>query len=182
MRIRPPTALLLAVLTLAACESPATPPQDTRPLGNVTAAPQKCGLISANAITLATGLKDYLAVGTKMDKGRFASCSVAENLTREGRLGLVIEVFDPSPHDAEDLENTRLSSKGTPLPGHLGPGFAAWRRNGQGRGVAFVYGWTPDYKRLLTVNIMEGAPGRDSLADAVEFFRQLKPLLLTTSR
>ncbi|WP_327105153.1 hypothetical protein [Nonomuraea glycinis] len=90
----------------------------------------------------------------------------------------MIEVFDPSPHDSADLENTKAATKGIDLPAELGPGFAARRMNGKDQTVAFVYGWTPDYERLLTINIMEGAPGRDSLADATEFFRQLKPLLL----
>jgi hypothetical protein len=176
MRILP---LAVAVLALAAaCSSPPALPPDTRPLGNVTAAPRECELISANTIKLATGFKDYTAVGTKMDKGRFASCSVAEDLTPKGKLGLVIEVFDPSPHDAEDLENTKVSTQGNDLPDELGPGFAARRKNPRGETIAFVYGWTPDYKRLLTINIYRGAPRRDSLADATEFFRQLKPLLL----
>ncbi|RVX42776.1 hypothetical protein EDD27_5439 [Nonomuraea polychroma] len=179
MRIQPSTGAVIAVLALAtACTSPPTQPPDTRPLGDVTATPRECDLISANAIKLATGFKDYTAVGTKMDKGRFASCSVAEDLTPEGKLGLVIEIFDPSPHDAEDLENTKLSTQGNDLPAEVGPGFAAWRRNAEDQSIAFVYGWTPDYKRLLTINIYSGAPGRDSLSDATEFFRQLKPVLL----
>ncbi|MER6575337.1 hypothetical protein [Nonomuraea sp. NPDC001023] len=172
----------LSALTMSACSAPSTLPPDNRPLGDVTATPQECDMISADAIKIATGFKNYSAVGTKMDKGRFASCSVATDLTAEGKLGLVIEVFDPSPDDAEDLENTRRSTNGTDLPYGLGPGFAARRKNGQGQNIAFVYGWTSDYRRLLTVNIIEGAPGRDSLADAVEFFRQLKPLLLTSPR
>ncbi|MEV4397796.1 hypothetical protein [Nonomuraea sp. NPDC049607] len=128
---------------------------------------------------IATGLNEYHAFGTKMDMGHsFESCTVTGKSDAEHRQGLLIEVFDPSPDDAEDLENTRQSTNGIDLPGGLGPGFAARRRNAQGQGIAFVYGWTADYKRLLSVNIMEGAPGRDSLADAVEFFRQLKPILL----
>ncbi|MEU4579768.1 hypothetical protein [Nonomuraea sp. NPDC023979] len=153
-------------------------PPDTRPLGDIAAAPQECELISANAIEIATGFKDFTAVRTKMDKGRFASCSVAEDLTPEGKLGLVIEVLDPSPHDAEALEHTKLTTKGNDLPDALGPGFAARRKNAQNETISFVYGWTPDYKRLLSVNIYTSAPGRDSLADATEFFRQLKPILL----
>jgi hypothetical protein len=148
-------------------------------LGNVTATPRECDLISANAIKIATGLNDYRAYGTKMDMGRkFASCSVREKGGSDSSLGLMIEVFDPSPNDAEDLENTKLSTHGKDLPDELGPGFAARRKNVKEKTIAFVYGWTPDYKRLLTVNIIEHAPGRDSLADATEFFRQLKPLLL----
>ncbi|MGV9374256.1 hypothetical protein ACWDRB_00505 [Nonomuraea sp. NPDC003707] len=145
----------------------------------MTATPRECDLISANAIKIATGLNDYKAFGTKMDMGRsFESCTVSEKSDTEETQGLLIEVFDPSPNDAEDLENTKLSTRGKDLSDELGPGFAARRKNAQDETIAFVYGWTPDYKRLLTVNIMEGAPGRDSLADATEFFRQLKPLLL----
>ncbi|MFI9590337.1 hypothetical protein [Nonomuraea sp. NPDC052265] len=152
-------------------------------LGNITTAPRECDLISANAIMVATGLNEYHAFGTKMDMGRsFESCTVTEMSDAEHNQGLLIEVFDPSPDDAEDLENTRQSMNGTDLPGGLGPGFAARRKNAQDQSIAFVYGWTADYKRLLSVNIMEGAPGRDSLADAVEFFRQLKPILLTSSQ
>lgn len=183
MRSQPKAVSVLVVLALAAaCSSPSPAPPDTRPLGSVTAAPQECELISASAIKIATGFKDYTAVGTKMDKGRFASCSVAEDLAPEGKLGLVIEVFDPSPNDAEDLKNTKLTTQGKDLPDELGPGFAARRKNAKDQTIAFVYGWTPDYKRLLTINIYRGAPGRDSLADATEFFRQLKPLLLDKPR
>ncbi|MFC4009914.1 hypothetical protein ACFOY2_21975 [Nonomuraea purpurea] len=145
----------------------------------MTATPQECDLISASAIRIATGLDDYRASETKMDMGRrFASCSVREKGVTDSSLGLLIEVFDPSPNDAEDLKNTKLSTGGSDLPGALGPGFAARRKNDKDKTIAFVYGWTPDYKRLLTINIIENAPGRDSLADATEFFRQLKPLLL----
>ncbi|TYB68853.1 hypothetical protein FXF51_10110 [Nonomuraea sp. PA05] len=179
MRFRLLTVSVCAILVLAtACSPSPAPPPDNRPLGDVTAAPRECGLISADAIRIATGFKGYTAVGTKMDQGRFASCSVAQDLTPGGDLGLVVEVFDPSPNDAEDLENTKLSTRGSDLPGELGPGFSARRKNAQDRTIAFVYGWTPDYRRLLTISIIENALGRDSLADATEFFRQLKPHLL----
>lgn len=180
MRMTLAVGSTLAVLALAAaCSAPSPPPPDNRPLGDVTAAPQECDLISADAIKIATGLNDYEASGTKMDMGRrFASCTVREKGVSDSSLGLLIEVFDPSPDDAEDLENTKLSTRGSDLPEALGPGFAARRKNAKDKTIAFVYGWTPDYQRLLTVNIIEHAPGRDSLADATEFFRQLKPLLL----
>lgn len=178
MRTRLLAVSVIAINALVACSSPPASPQDKRPLGDVTAAPQECELISANAIKIATGFKDYTAIGTKMDKGRFASCSVAEDLSPDGDLGLVIEVFDPSPNDAEDLENTKLTNQGNDLPSGFGPGFSARRKNAQNQTIAFVYGWTPDYKRLLTINIYKGGSGRDSLADATEFFRQLKPVLL----
>ncbi|MGW0805410.1 hypothetical protein [Nonomuraea sp. NPDC002799] len=171
---------LLVVLVLGtSCSAPPAAPLDTRALGNVTGAPRECDLISANAIKLATGLNDYTAHGTKMDMGqRFASCTVRESQTSGDGRGLLIELFDPSTNDPEDLENTKLSTKGNDLPDELGPGFAGRRKNAQDEAIAFVYGWTPDYKRLLIVSLLEGAPGRDSLADATEFFRQLKPVLL----
>lgn len=182
MRILASASLFAVALTLVACSSP-PPPPDNRPLGNVTAVPRECDLVSANAIKIATGLKDYAANGTKIDMGRrFGSCSVSEAQDSGDNLGLLIEVFDPSPNDAEDLKNTKTSTQGKDLPVELGPGFAARRTNTKDRTIAFVYGWTPDYKRLLTINIIENAPGRDSLADATEFFRQLKPLLLTAPK
>ncbi|MEV0383744.1 hypothetical protein [Nonomuraea sp. NPDC050643] len=179
MRLTSSAGSILTLLALTvACTSRPAPLPDDRPLGNVTASPRECDLVSANAIKIATGFTEYKAVGTKMDKGRFASCSVAENLTPKGKLGLVIELFDPSPNDAEDLENTKLSTRGNDLPDELGPGFAAQRKDGKEQTISFVYGWTPDIQRLLTVSIVENVPGRDSLADATEFFRQLKPILL----
>jgi hypothetical protein len=180
MKMQPLLAPMLVILGLAAgCSSPPALPRDIRALGNVTAAPRECDLISANAIRLATGLNDYKAYGTKMDMGRrFESCTVMEDMNPGGDRGLLIELFDPSTDDAEDLENTKVTNGGSDLPAELGPGFAARRKNAKDQTIASVYGWTHDYKRLLTIHIIEGAPGRDSLADATEFFRQLKPLLL----
>ncbi|MEU5864147.1 hypothetical protein ABZ815_23440 [Nonomuraea sp. NPDC047529] len=147
-------------------------------MGNVTANPRECDLISSNAIQIATGFRDYRAVGTRMSEGRFASCSVADDLGSEGKLGLVIRVHEPSPVSPEGLENTKVTTGGHDLPGRLRPGFASRRKDATGQLVAFVYGWTPDYRHLLSIEVTAGAPGRDSLADAVEFFRQLKPILL----
>ncbi|WP_125635138.1 hypothetical protein [Nonomuraea sp. WAC 01424] len=171
------------MLTLVtACSSPSVPAADARPLGNVTATPRECGLISTNAIQIATGFKEYRAIGTKMSEGRFASCSIADDLGSKGKLGLVIRIHEPSPLSPEGLKNTKATTGGRDLPGGLGPGFASRREDVGDQAVAFVYGWTSDYEHLLSIEVTEGAPGRDSLADAVEFFRQLKPLLLTPSK
>ncbi|MEV5889289.1 hypothetical protein [Nonomuraea fuscirosea] len=180
MKLTLPLACAQAILVLAAgCSTTGASPPDTRPLGNVTSSPRECDLISAEAIRIATGLTDYKAFGTKTDMGRhFESCTVSKKSGAEDGEGLLIEVFDPSPISPEGLENTKKIAQGNDLPGALGPGFAARRENAQDQRIAFVYGWTSDYKRLLTINLVEGAPGRDSLADATEFFRQLKPLLL----
>ncbi|MFB9472754.1 hypothetical protein ACFFR3_24920 [Nonomuraea salmonea] len=166
-----------AVSLLVACSSPSSTPPDTRALGDVTAEPRECGLISSDAIKIATGLTEYSAYGTTIDMGRrFGSCSVGGEA--EGEQGLLIKMFEPSPISPEGLENTKRVNRGNDLPNGLGPGFVARRGNAQGRSIAFVYGWTGDYEKLLTINIMEGVPGRDSAADAVEFFRQLRPVLL----
>ncbi|MEV0306915.1 hypothetical protein [Nonomuraea fuscirosea] len=178
MRIPASTFLAPIILAAAACSSPPHSPQDTRPLADVTAAPHECDLISSNAIKVATGLQSYLAVGGKKGKGRFASCSVTDTTDSAGGLGLAIEVFEPSPISPDGLENTKVIAKGSDLSAELRPGFAAWRKGSHNRTIASVYGWTPDYKRLLTVNIYKGAKGRNALADATEFFRQLKPVLL----
>ncbi|MEU0564759.1 hypothetical protein ABZ297_05065 [Nonomuraea sp. NPDC005983] len=39
--------------------------------------------------------------------------------------------------------------------------------------------WHQDGSKMLSIRINQGAPGRDHQADAIEFARQLKPLLLT---
>ncbi|GAA2204633.1 hypothetical protein GCM10009850_004660 [Nonomuraea monospora] len=128
---------------------------------------------------MATGLTSYKAFGTKTDMGRdFESCTVSARSGQRDESGLMIEVFEPPPASREGLENTKKVNHGHDLPDSLGPGFAARRKNAQDRTIAFVYGWTPDYRRLLTISIIQNAPGRDPLADATEFFRQLKPHLL----
>ncbi|MFG1975851.1 hypothetical protein ACGFJC_41530 [Nonomuraea fuscirosea] len=173
--------IVIAIPTGAgtACSAPLVVPPDTRPLGDVTAAPRECDLISANAIKIATGLNRYKASITKPDSSRhFTSCTVSDDGISEGERGLLIELLDPSENDAEDLENTRLATQAQQLPDGMGPGFAGRRKNAQNETVAFVYGWTPDYHRLLIVSIMQSTQNRDSLADATEFFRQLKPVLL----
>ncbi|MEU8357870.1 hypothetical protein AB0C27_17795 [Nonomuraea sp. NPDC048882] len=163
----------------AACTAFPDVPPDTRPLGNVTAAPQECGLISASAIKIATGLSRYKASSTRKDPSqRFTSCTISDDGTSAGERGLLIELLDPSENDAEDLENTRLTTQAKQLPDGVGPGFAGRRKNAQNETIAFVYGWTPDYQRLLIVSILQGTQNRDSLADATQFFRQLKPVLL----
>ncbi|WP_219468502.1 hypothetical protein [Nonomuraea rhizosphaerae] len=179
MRVLPTAVAGLAVLTVTACSS--APPQtpDTQPLGNVTAAPQECGLISAQAIQIAVGFGDYTANGTKMDMGkRFKSCTVAKRPVDAQGARLSIQFFDPSLSTAQDLENDKASRAGEDLPDGLGPGYVTpIKESGKVVG-ARAFAWTADGGRLLSVNIRHGSSRRDPGADAVEFLRQLRPILL----
>ncbi|MEU7746730.1 hypothetical protein [Nonomuraea sp. NPDC049158] len=82
----------------------------------------------------------------------------------------------------QSLEATKASDKGVSLPNGLGPGFSALIKDEEGTPVgAYALAWVPDGSKLLSVKIARGAPGRDIRADAVEFAKQLKPFLLSSS-
>ena len=90
----------------------------------------------------------------------------------------MIEVFEPSTISPEGLENTKVTTQGNDLPDELG---RASQRGG--RTLKTRASPTSTVGRLTTSAFSPSTswkahPGRDSLADATEFFRQLKPLLL----
>ncbi|NRQ36665.1 hypothetical protein HII36_33245 [Nonomuraea sp. NN258] len=180
MTMLPPLIALLAGLVMVTSCSAATP-RDQRPLGSVTAVPQVCGLISKDAIGRATGLTRFSASGSEPG-GPFKLCSVIEEPDQGEGSRLLIEIYEPPPTSLQGLENTKAHDNGSELPEGLGPGYSALiQRDGEVVG-AYVYAWTPDVRRLLSIRITHGAPGRDHRADAIEFLRQLKPLLLAPSR
>ncbi|MEV4079281.1 hypothetical protein ACGFJC_42410 [Nonomuraea fuscirosea] len=168
--------LLTAAAVMSACTS-TQPPPDTRPLGDVTASPQECGLISREAIVRATGLKEFDASGSEPGKP-FSYCLVTDpqNQTREALLS--IQFDDPSALSLQELESTKKHDRGVDLPSGLGPGFTA-EFEGKAGPSTYAYAWTPDTRRRLSIWITPGAPGRDHRADAIEFVRHLKPILLT---
>lgn len=179
MRTSLRTALLIAAsLLVSACSSP--PPPDTRPLGEVTAKPQDCGLISRQAIARATGLDDFLATGSRPGE-RFDRCIVQELGSEEIGARLSITFDDPSAISLEELLSTKEHDKGADLPADIGPGFTA-QIEGKDGPSTYAYAWTPDARRRLSIWITPGAPGRDHRADAIEFVRQLKPILLSPSK
>ncbi|WP_433435080.1 hypothetical protein [Nonomuraea sp. CA-141351] len=94
---------------------------------------------------------------------------------------LSIELHNPSAISLEELESTKEHDKGVDLPANLGPGFTAQIEGKNGRST-YAYAWTGDARRRLSIWITPGAPGRDPRADAIEFVRQLKPLLLSTPK
>lgn len=182
MRSRLLTSIALAGLLIAAgCSSP-PPPEDRRPLGNITAEPRECGLISHDVITRATGLSDFYADGTE-SAGNFTYCMIKRSPSASEPAWMLIELRDPSTDTIQGLEARRVSDKGTSLPKEMGPGFSAPITDKDGQSVgAYALAWTRDGGKLLSVRIARGAPGRDKRADAIEFARQLRPLLLSPSR
>lgn len=176
MRTFFPTALLVAaMITASSCSS--SPPPDTRPLGNVTAKPQECGLISRQAIARATGLEEFDASGSRPGEP-FERCVVVESPGDGFEAQLSIDLFNPSALSVEELASTKEHDKGIDLPAGLGPGFTA-QIEGENGPSTYAYAWTDDARRRLSIWITPGAPGRDHRADAIEFVRQLKPILLS---
>ncbi|MFI6995676.1 hypothetical protein [Nonomuraea wenchangensis] len=179
MRSSALSALLIAVaLATTACDS--APPADTKPLGNITAKPQECGLISRQAITRATGLHDFLATGSRPGDP-FSRCIVRKLQSDEMGAELSITLDNPSALSVAELEGTKKADHGVDLPADLGPGFTAQFEGKHGLST-YANAWTPDARRLLTIWITPGAPGRDHRADAIEFVRQLRPILLSPSK
>jgi hypothetical protein len=173
------STVLAALLLIVGCSTP-PPQEDRRPLGNVTAEPRECGLISRDAIARTTGLKDFHTDGTT-SVAHFAYCIVTRSPNTSEPAWMAIELRDPPAMPIQALEATRISDKGVSLPSDLGPGFSALIMDKEGAPVgAYALTWTSDGGKLLSVRIARGAPGRDKRADAIEFARQLRPMLLTT--
>ncbi|MFF0775840.1 hypothetical protein ACFYUK_43610 [Nonomuraea wenchangensis] len=170
-------SLIAAIVVVSACTS--SPPPDTSPLGEVTAGPQECGLISKQAIIRATGLQEYEASGS--EPGRPFSYCIVTDPQNEGRGFLLsVKLDNPSALSLEELTNTMKHDRGVDLPPDLGPGYTAEFESKNGPST-YAYAWTPDTRRLLSIWITPGAPGRDHRADAIEFVRQLRPILLAPS-
>ncbi|MEU4232012.1 hypothetical protein AB0F17_47635 [Nonomuraea sp. NPDC026600] len=175
------TVLFIAAVTIMTGCSSAPPSKDNRPLGNVTAKPQECGLIARDAIARAIGLKSFYADGTT-SAAHFAYCIVTRSPNDSQAAWMLIEVKDPLPYSVQSLEARKASDKGVDLPNELRPGYSAPIRDQDGEPVgAYVSAWTNHDPKLLSIKIFRGAPGRDHQADAIEFARQLKPFLLTSS-
>ncbi|MGR6914168.1 hypothetical protein ACU635_07945 [[Actinomadura] parvosata] len=146
----------------------------------MTAKPQECGLISRQAIARATGLDEFLATGSRPGE-RFDRCIVRKLQSADLGSELSISIDDPSALSLDELEGTKQHDQGIDLPAELGPGFTAQFEGKNGLNT-YAYAWTPDTSRRLSIWITPGGPGRDHRADAIEFVRQLKPILLTPSK
>jgi hypothetical protein len=171
--------LLLAVAAaLSACTS--SPPPDTRPLGDATAEPRECGLISSTAIERITGVKDFEASGSRPGEP-FSHCIVTDPSEQDREALLSVSFDDPSALSLLELESTKKHDRGVDLPADLGPGYTA-HFDGKAGPSTYAYAWTPDARRRLSIWITPGAPGRDHRADAIELVRQLKPILFKESQ
>ncbi|MFC4008217.1 hypothetical protein ACFOY2_13375 [Nonomuraea purpurea] len=179
----PTTALLLAAGMLTACSaSPSPPPSpapDTRPLGDVTAAPKECDMISRQSIERATGLSDFTVKKYMSNDGkRLESCSVYPNPPTSSSYRLKIEIDDPSVLSLSEIEGTKAARDGVDLPADAGPGFTFTIVE---FGVKYQTGgwaWARNGSRMLSVSLDETPSNRDPQKDAAEFIRQLRPILL----
>lgn len=174
-----PALLAVILVTAAACSSP--PPLDRHPLGNVTAPPAECGLLSRQAIGRAIGLSDFYASGSTSANG-FSHCVVSRSPSIKNQASMTVELHDPYPSTLQSLENGKARDRGAALPSGVGPGYSAPIKDTEGNVVgAKAFAWTQDATKVLAIQIVRGAPGRDHQADAIEFARQLRPLLLASA-
>ncbi len=176
------TLLAVALSVTASCtSSPPPPPADRRPLGNVTAPPAEaeCGIFAHRAIARALGRDDFYASGSS-STANFSHCVISKSPAIEDKALLTVELHDPFPSTMDALQNSKVADKGTDLPADAGPGYSSPITDTDGNVIgAQARAWTQDATKVLDIKIVRGGPGRDHKADAVEFVRQLKPLLLS---
>ncbi|MFI6927264.1 hypothetical protein ACIBIZ_45540 [Nonomuraea spiralis] len=172
--------MIIIIITTAACSSPA--PVDSRPLGTVTAPPVECGLLSSQAIGRAIGLDNFYASGST-SANNFSHCVISKSPSIRDKASMTVELHNPFPSTIQSLENGKARDRGVTLPNGVGPGYSAAIVGKDGSIVgAKAFAWTPDGAKVLAIQIVKGAPGRDHRADAIEFARQLRPLLLSSTR
>lgn len=171
--------LSATLLAATACSSPPPSPVDRRPLGSVTKPPLECDFLSSQAISRAIGLDAFYASGTASPKDS-THCVVAKSPNIQDRTLLYIELQSSFTSTPESLQNTKIANQGTDLPTDSMPGFSAAIKDTDGNTVGDkIFAWTHSGSKILAIQIIRGAPGRDHRADAIEFARQLRPLLLT---
>ncbi|MGN9786905.1 hypothetical protein ACTMTF_36165 [Nonomuraea sp. ZG12] len=145
----------------------------------MTAPPVECGLISSQAITRALGLEDFYASGSN-SASDFSHCIIGRSPAIEDKARMSVELHDPFNSTLQSLQHTKASDMGIDLPSDIGPGYSASIKDGNGKTIGVkVLTWTQDGSKMLSIQIVQGAAGRDQQSDAVEFARQLKPLLFT---
>ncbi|TMR15461.1 hypothetical protein ETD86_27165 [Nonomuraea turkmeniaca] len=176
-------ALLLAAILLTACSNspppPPSPTPDTRPLGDVTADPKECGLISKQSIERATGLSDFTVKKYMSDNGKhLESCYIYTKPRNESGYRLKIEIDDPSPLPLSQIAGSKASRNGVDLPADAGPGFTFTIVEFGVNYGADGWAWARDGSRMLSVTLAETPSNRDPQKDAAEFIRQLRPIVL----
>ncbi|MGW4411569.1 hypothetical protein ACWEJ6_46610 [Nonomuraea sp. NPDC004702] len=148
----------------------------------MTAAPLECGVVSNHAIARALGISSFRASGSTSVKN-FSHCIISRFPATEKKARMSIELYDPFASTLDSLEYTKTQEDGTNLPAEIQPGFSSLMEDADGNVIgARALAWTSDGTKLLSVMIARGAPGRDHVADVIEFTRKLRPLLLSSTR
>lgn len=169
-----PAALIVA--TACAPSSPST--ADRRPLGIVTEPPLECDFLASQALSRAIGLETFYASGTNSPKDS-TRCIVSKSPSIRDKAFMLVELHSPFLSPLDSLQYSKAADKGTDLPASSGPGYSAAIKDVDGNSIgAKVFAWTHNGSKMLEIQIIRGAPGRDHRADAIEFARQLRPLLL----
>ncbi|MFB9470310.1 hypothetical protein ACFFR3_12380 [Nonomuraea salmonea] len=123
-------------------------------------------------------MSDFYASGST-SASDFSHCVVSKSPSITDKALMTVELHDPYPSILQSLENGKARDSGVALPDGVGPGYSAPVKDTNGNLVGGkVFAWTPDGSKMLAIQIVKGAAGRDHQADAVEFARQLRPLLL----
>ncbi|WP_214108319.1 hypothetical protein [Acrocarpospora catenulata] len=169
-------ALGLMVLLVAACSQQ----PDNRPLGDVVLRGAGCELLAEQAVRLATGVENLRFNGQLVHGRPFPKCEVYEKLggVSEGDLLFAVDLQEPAMNTAEEEVSSRLKNGFPPIPADIGKGVSGSIRDSDDDQVIGMFAQTYRGTRLLTIEIYKEAPGRDRKADAIEFLRQLGPVLL----
>ncbi|MFI6739177.1 hypothetical protein ACIBI9_40175 [Nonomuraea sp. NPDC050451] len=147
----------------------------------MTTPPVECGLLSSQAIGRAIGFSNFYATGST-SANDFSHCVVSKSPSIRDKASMTVELHNPFPSTMQSLENGKVRDRGVALPNGIGPGYSASIVDTDGNIVgAKAFAWTQDGTKVLAIQIVKGAPGRDHQADAIEFARQLRPLLLTST-
>ncbi|GAA1023334.1 hypothetical protein Aple_084340 [Acrocarpospora pleiomorpha] len=164
------------VMLVAACTQQA----DNRPLGDVVVRGAGCELLAEQAVRLSTGVENLRFDGQLVHGQPFPECEVHEKLddVSEGDLLLAVDLQEPVTNTAEQQVSSRLKEGLPSIPADIGKGVSGSIRDSHDDQVIGIFAQTFLGTRLLTIEIYKEAPGRDRRADAIEFLRQLRPVLL----
>jgi hypothetical protein len=135
--------------------------------------------MSTASIALAVGLSNFRASGST-SAADFSHCVITKLSESGSEAVMSVEVHDPLDTPMDNLAYAKTKDNGSDLPNGVQPGYSAPIKDTSGNTIgAKALAWTPDGRKMLVIQIVRGAPGRDHRADVVDFMRQLRPTLLT---
>ncbi|MEV4391227.1 hypothetical protein [Nonomuraea sp. NPDC049607] len=136
-------------------------------------------MLSRQSVERATGLSDFTVEKHMSDDGKLLrSCSFYAKPHTGNAYRLKIRIDDPSQLPLSRLGGSRASRNGVDLPADAGPGFTfTLVESGEKYGTD-GWAWSRNGSRMLSVSLSDTPPNRDAQKDAIEFIRQLRPIVL----